>query len=208
MRPRWALALLALMPLPCSAWGGAALADWAARRGATLIDRAARIALPARAAVVPATFVEPEEEPALEAPATAAPALPGRRSTPAPAKGIRVRAETVLRLANAGARPSGIPVPPKGARPAGVALVGVSGLGLGLIDGDVLTQADGRPARSAADVIGVVIGARARHTSEICGRFWRNGEAWNLIVEQPYVARRSTNESAAKEVDDRLARVR
>jgi hypothetical protein len=37
-------------------------------------------------------------------------------------------------------------------------------------------------------VVGVVIGSRAQHVPEICGRFWRHGEAWNLIVEQPYLA--------------------
>jgi hypothetical protein len=207
MRPRWAWLLLASMPLPALAWSGGALADWAAKRGATLVDRAAHVALPARARPVPATFVEPEVEAVLEAPAPGAEdAVLSRRVSRVPSKGIRVRAEAVLRLANAGARPSGIPVPPKGSRPAGVALVGVSGLGVGLIDGDVLTHADGRPARSAADVIGVVIGARAQHAREICGRFWRNGEAWNLIVEQPYVSRPSAAESSGHEPDARLAR--
>ena len=84
--------------------------------------------------------------------------------------------------------PSGAYVPAEGARPAGLQLQGVSALGVGLEDGDVLTHADGRPARSRGDVIGVVIAARGAGAREIGGRFWRNGEVWNLIVEQPYGA--------------------
>jgi hypothetical protein len=63
----------------------------------------------------------------------------------------------------------------------------VSALGIGLIDGDVLTHAGGRPATSASSVIGMILGARAKRIPELSGRFWRKGEVWNLSVEQPYV---------------------
>ena len=108
-------------------------------------------------------------------------------SGPVPKRGVRVSAATVLRLANSGARPSGIPVPAEGPRPAGLMLTGVSALGVGILDGDVLTHAGGRPALSEADVVSLVIAARGRQVSAIGGRFWRNGEPWNLVVEQPYV---------------------
>jgi S1-C subfamily serine protease len=189
---RSVLAVLALLPLPWVAWAGREMADGLATKGARLADRVARVIAPVPAKTVPDTFVE-----ALEGEPEPPPreATPTRPAVPVPTRGVRVRAETVLRLANAGARPSGIAVPAKGARPAGVALIGVSALGVGLVDGDVLTHADGRPARSVSDVVSAVIGARSQHAREICGRFWRNGEVWNLIVEQPY-PKRATQERA------------
>ena len=112
---------------------------------------------------------------------------PTTSAPPVPTRGIRVSAATVLRIANSGARPVGIPVPAEGARPAGLMLSGVSGLGVGMQDGDVLTHAGGRPALSEADVVGLVIAARGKEVPSIGGRFWRDGEPWNLVVEQPYV---------------------
>lgn len=191
MTSRFLIPLLLAAPLPVLAAASVHGADWAARRAAATLDRVVRSA----------TRSEPEQkwvyvEPEVEVTATTSPATSpaspraAPRAKQIPKKGVRVRAETVLRLANAGARPSGIPVPANGDRPAGIALSGVSGLGIGLVDGDILTHADGRPARAASDVIGVVIGARAQKAPEICGRFWRQGEPWNLIVEQPYLRRR------------------
>jgi hypothetical protein len=116
---------------------------------------------------------------------------PDPRSTGVPARGIRVRADTVLRLASAGLRPQGFPVPATAWRPAGIALSGVAALGIGLRDGDVLTRAAGRPALEPGDVIGFVIASRGAGVPEISGRFWRNGEPWNLVVEQPYLHPRS-----------------
>jgi hypothetical protein len=78
-------------------------------------------------------------------------------------------------------------VPAEGRRPAGLLLSGVSGLGVGIEDGDVLTHAGGRPALSESDVVGLVIAARGKEVPAIGGRFWRNGEQWSLVVEQPYV---------------------
>lgn len=104
-----------------------------------------------------------------------------------PPRAIRVSAGAVLRLANSGVRPSGVPVPAVGRRPAGLLLSGVSGLGIGMQDGDVLTMAGGRPALSQSDVVGLVIAARGQETAAIGGQFWRGGERWDLVVEQPYV---------------------
>jgi hypothetical protein len=194
-----------LLPLPFLTLGMNAVSDALARRAAHSLDRVARVIAPAPHATAPEIFIEPEidavSEP-LEVPSRPARSIKAKRVVPA--HGIRVRAETVLRIANAGSRPSGIPVPARGNRPAGLALVGVSGLGVGLVDGDVLVSAGGRPAKSVADVVGAVIGARSAHASEICGRFWRNGEPWNLVVEQPYVSRKPSPEAATGAV--RVAR--
>jgi len=194
MRVRWVVPILALIPIAALAIGSHSLADWAGRRAALALDGALKgVSHPAPQAA-PMVYVMPEgETPVDETSETRSP-LPrrvGKVAAPSasriPKKGVRVRADAVLRLANAGARPAGIPVPAQGQRPAGLALVGVSGLGIGLVDGDILTHAAGRPALAPGDVIGVVIGARAHGASEICGRFWRRGEPYNLIVEQPYV---------------------
>jgi len=196
MVPRWVPWLLAVAPLPALALASHAMADWAARRGASAIDRAAKSITSPRDRGPEWVYLEPlgvDEAPEAQladgVSSGSTKQVIARPSRVVPKKGIRVRAEAVLRLANAGARPSGIPVAAHGRRPAGLALIGVSGLGIGLVDGDVLTHAGGRPALVPGDVIGMVIGARAHHASEICGRFWRNGEPWNLIVEQPYVER-------------------
>lgn len=206
---RWLWLALAIAPLPFAAYASQRAADHAARRIASAIDAVAQ-SLGQRTAEPVAVFVEPLVDADDAAPSTeddvasrrsAGPVARGRAPAVTqravaerlgvPKKGIRVRAARVLALANAGVRPSGTFVPARGRRPAGLALSGVSALGIGLRDGDVLTHAAGRPALSAGDVIGVVIGARAGRASEISGRFWRDGEPWNLIVEQPYVQRRA-----------------
>jgi S1-C subfamily serine protease len=66
--------------------------------------------------------------------------------------------------------------------------MGVSALGIGMRDGDVLIKVMGAPAISVADVVGRVAAARSRRLPQISGQFWRDGEQWNLIVEQPYMA--------------------
>jgi len=113
------------------------------------------------------------------------------RETSPQNRGIRVSAESVLRLANNGARPRGTPVKATKERPAGLELHGVGALGLGLRDGDVLTHAGGRPARSEADVVAMILASRGARAPEISGRFYRDGVAWNLVVEQPYLNRPS-----------------
>jgi hypothetical protein len=187
-----------MLALPLVSAASVHLADVVGRSAAQSLDGATRALLSSPEATPRPVFVEAEVDvpaaPAVEAKPAPRRATVVRRPSPklaaVPKKGIRVRADAVLRLANAGLRPSGIPVPARGDRPAGLALSGVGGLGIGMIDGDVLTSAAGRPALSPGDVIGVVIGSRAKGAPEICGRFWRNGEPWNLIVEQPYVGAR------------------
>ena len=107
-------------------------------------------------------------------------------NTARPKRGIRVPAATVLRLANSGVRPSGVPVPANGDRPAGLALQGVGALGVGLRDGDVLTQVAGAPASSAGAVIGAVLAARQRRAPAMSGLVYRGSEKIALYVEMPY----------------------
>jgi hypothetical protein len=114
----------------------------------------------------------------------------GKKKPPSPVvrpkRGIRVPAATVLRLANRGVRPSGSPVPASGDRPAGLALQGVGALGVGLRDGDVLTQVAGAPASSAGAVIGAVLAARQRRAPAMSGLVYRGSEKIALYVEMPY----------------------
>jgi hypothetical protein len=100
---------------------------------------------------------------------------------------VFVDAKTVLRLAESRARPRGVPVKAEGSRPAGLRLVRVSELGIGVQDGDVLTRAVGQPALSSSAIVQAVLVARARGDKVLEGEFWRGGERWLLRVEQPYL---------------------
>ncbi len=190
--------LYALTLLPLAGALSAYSVEIAAPSIARSLANAAKVLTPATPEPA-AVFVEadvpleapkqPSDEVSSPRPTSVRPRPPVARSA-IPKKGVRIRAARVLQLANAGARPSGIFVPARGNRPPGLALAGVSGLGVGLIDGDVLTHAGGRPATSASAIVGMIIGARAKRVPELSGRFWRQGEAWNLIVEQPYVRKR------------------
>jgi hypothetical protein len=189
VRSLW-VAVALLSPLPLMAPAAVALADHAGRELGVAL-----------AAVSETLRVQEREPPALvlAAPIRAATVdqhveVSKPRARPvspiaaaAPKKGVLVRAETVLRLARVRAIPGGVPVRAEGERPAGIALVGVSGLGVGLVDGDILTHAGGRPARCQADVIGMVIASRGANATQVTGRFWRAGEYYNLVVEQPYL---------------------
>lgn len=191
-----ALGLPLLLTLPLAAALSAALAERMAQQLGRELAKSSAWLVPPPAAP-PDVFVEPSAGPAasamttkdgLSTPPQTALARPRPKGAPsAPTKGIRVRADRVLALANAGVRPAAIPVQARAERPAGLAMTGVSGLGIGLVDGDILTHAGGRPATSAGEVVGLVIGARARGAAEISGRFWRRGEWYSLVVEQPYV---------------------
>jgi hypothetical protein len=108
----------------------------------------------------------------------------GRKS--AALHAIRISSAQVLALASQRAMPDAAPVRASAEHPAGLLLRGVSELGVGLQDGDVLTEAAGQRASSVATVIGVVLAARARHSSEISGRFFRAGVPYVVTVEQPY----------------------
>jgi hypothetical protein len=187
-----AIALLGLLPMAFVPAVLGHVADRAATSTAAALDGVARVLFATPRAEPRWTYVEPLASPPPER-ATAKKTL----HKLVPQKGIRVQEAAVLRLASAGVRPTGIPVPARGARPAGVALVGVSALGIGLRDGDILVSAAGRPTLSSGDVVGVVIGSRAHHATEISGRFYRDGEPWNLVVEQPYLRRRAGDDRVA-----------
>lgn len=189
-----AIALIALLPMAFVPAILGHVADRAARNTAVALDSVAHALFPTPVEEPRWTYVEPLASPPPEPETLPAPMNVKRL---VPQKGIRVREAVVLRLANGGVRPTGIPVPARGTRPAGVALVGVSALGIGLQDGDVLVSAAGRPTLAAGDVVGVVIGSRAHRAAEISGRFYRDGEPWNLVVEQPYVKRRVEHERVA-----------
>lgn len=108
------------------------------------------------------------------------------RARPTAAHGIRITAAQVLALAARRAMPHAVFVKATAERPAGLLLGGVSALGVGLQDGDVLTEAAGQKATSVPVVVGVVLAARSRQATEISGRFYRGSVPFQLTVEQPY----------------------
>ncbi len=124
------------------------------------------------------------------------PAAP--RAQGAKARGLYVRAQTVLEIANSGARPGGIFVAAEGERPAGLMLLGVSGLGIGLREGDILTHAAGQPATSEGQVVSLVLSARGARQARIGGRIWRKGASFPLVVEQPYLSPGAEGSTAAE----------
>jgi hypothetical protein len=190
--------LAPLLPLPflvaLAAWGSARAAD---RSGAAL-----GAALSAVAGVIGTEQRPVEDEGALDEtiPSSAVgPVLAessgsrkggAKRSKPAAsasARSLFVSAETVLRLSESRVTPKGVRVPANGARPAGLRLQGVAGLGIGLRDGDVLTRALGQPAQSSSDVVRAILVARANRVRVLEGEFYRGNERWTLRVEQPYL---------------------
>lgn len=213
--PRLALRLLLLaLPLPVAAWGSVALADHGAHVAAASLSRA--LAPLAAVMPAPAPALVPAPEPVVAAPECALDELDTVSLRAAARRGrarrivhgIRVSAATVLRLANAGARPSGRYVPSNGVRPAGLQLTGVGALGIGMRDGDVLTNAGGRAATSPGAVVGAVIGARSARTPEISGVFWRGSEPWQIVVEQPYIAPERSRAAPARRKGDKSATTR
>jgi hypothetical protein len=199
VRRRFGLIVLALLPAFVAPWVAAKLADrFGQRLGAALAETVAgsRWLAPAAVEAPPAATPVPHEMRAPQPTAAEPPAAARstrsrsrRAAAPAPtfpARGLRVSAETVLRIARSGMRPNGTPVAASQGCAAGLRLSGVGALGVGLRDGDILTHAAGRPAASRADVVGTVIAARGARKLEVSGRFCRDGEAWNLVVEQPY----------------------
>ena len=110
---------------------------------------------------------------------------PSRQRT-APKQGIFITSAQVLALAARRAMPQASFVKANAQHPAGLMLGGVSALGVGLQDGDILTEAAGQKATSVAMVVGVVLAARSRQASVISGRFYRGSVPFLLTVEQPY----------------------
>jgi hypothetical protein len=111
----------------------------------------------------------------------------GGRRAAAPSN-LSVRAATVLRIAESGARPNGFPVAARDGCPAGIALVGVSGLGVGLSDGDILVRAAGMPALDPGAVISAIVASRGARVPVISGEICRDGALFSLVVEQPYLS--------------------
>jgi hypothetical protein len=103
-----------------------------------------------------------------------------------PGHALRVSAGTVLRLARAAAVPVGRSVPARGARPPGIEVSGVTPLGIGVRDGDVLTEVAGVPVTDATEVVAIVLAVRQRHDGAISAVFYRDREPWALTVEMPY----------------------
>jgi hypothetical protein len=113
--------------------------------------------------------------------------LPEETSTAAPPRDVWLSGERLLRLVEAGFRPRARPVGPAGLRPAGLALSALGGARLGLRDGDVLTEVEGVPVRSEAEVAELVVSLRGRGVRVIHGRFWRGDQRFVVAVEQPYL---------------------
>ncbi|HTQ03809.1 MAG TPA: hypothetical protein VMI54_08120 [Polyangiaceae bacterium] len=189
--------LLPLVPLPFvfafGAWASARVAD---RAGADAAVALSAFAVLARAHELPPPDAEPEfiptdfqvlAEPA-EPPAKNHKAAKKARAAAAPV--VFVSQKAVLGLANSGARPHGAFVPANAVRPAGLRLTGVSALGIGLLDGDVLTRAVGQPATATSAVIQAVLAARAHHAAVLEGELWRGAQRFVIRVEQPYVDER------------------
>ncbi len=75
--------------------------------------------------------------------------------------------------------------------PAGIELSQVTGLGIGLLDGDRLVAVAGVPVQSRAQVISQVLAARGRREQSIVAQLVRRTAqgpaAFTVIVEQPYL---------------------
>lgn len=198
MLPRFVLALL---PVPvvfvAGALASARVASQAGARGAQALGLFAELTRVSRA---PASHEEadviPTDLPVVSAPIPApAPhaSHAGKHAKPVPAPVIFVSQKAVLGLAASGARPHGAPAPATAVRPAGLRLMGVAALGIGLLDGDVLTRAVGAPALSTGAVIQAVLAARARHAPVLEGEVWRGDRRYVLRVEQPYLDERRSD---------------
>jgi hypothetical protein len=188
------LAALVLPPLGAVRLGQALADRWGTAIGREAAAAAVRL-VPTRP---PAPLVEESSlaaeldesiarAPAPGKPPTAAERKAGKRRGPPARVGVYVSAATVMRLAQAQVMPRAVAVGPLGARPAGLRLVGVAGLGIGMRDGDVLTRVLGAPVSGTGEVISRVIAARGRRAREISGEFWRNGAPCSIVVEQPYL---------------------
>lgn len=195
--------LAPLLPLPfliaLAAWSSGKLADAAGERLAAVLfglsqslvreeirDTAGdELDFDGVGVVTPPTIPVAWSAPATAAGVKAAKKRGTVKAAPA-TRGVFVSAETVLKLANGGVRPRGVAVKADGKRPAGLKLLNVGGLGIGLRDGDVLTRAVGQPALSSGAVVQAVLIARANRAPFLDGEFWRDGERHTLRVEQPY----------------------
>jgi hypothetical protein len=124
--------------------------------------------------------------------ATRAPAdRAAKPRAPAKPSALFVSEATVIKLAQSAARPRGSFVAQSPDHPAGLRLSGVAALGIGVQDGDILIEALGIPPRSAGEIIGAIIEARAKQARFLSGTLWRSGQTFAITVEQPYLPARS-----------------
>jgi hypothetical protein len=160
----------------------------------TLLELTAPLRVPEAAPPV-AESVEseapvPELEPA-ELSHGAAKGSPRRNAPRSAAKqkptALFVSQTTVLKLAESAARPRGSFVAQTQDHPAGLRLVGVGALGIGVQDGDILVEALGIAPRAPGEIIGAIIEARAKNARFLSGTLWRRGDTFRITVEQPYL---------------------
>ncbi|HEX3776696.1 MAG TPA: hypothetical protein VHV51_19625 [Polyangiaceae bacterium] len=185
-----ALALPVFAAPSFSAWCADALGDRVAFAAARALARFA----PALASSAPELdeTLSDEDSPVPRALATNQATTPNKTphakhgAKPVAVHAIFVSSAQVLALAERRAMPGAVPVRATADHPAGLKLRGVSALGIGMRDGDVLTEAAGERAVSVANVIGAVLAARAEHSAQISGRFYRAGVPYTVTVEQPY----------------------
>ena len=111
----------------------------------------------------------------------------GQRAARATELSIHIDEKRLVELSRQRTVPEGRPVPAKGARPAGIAIYGVGGYGVGLKDGDVLTAVEGRPVQAEGQVVGIVMVMLARHARRIAGEFWRGERRGSIVVDVPIV---------------------
>jgi hypothetical protein len=195
------LPLLSLSVLGARRLGAVAADSWGARIGRALSESASQLPHPAPAASIdPMPELEPElpfEPPTVDS-ELARPSRPGKHRSPTPAGGaVFVPQSAVLRLAEARVMPRAVPVPARGKRPAGLRLIGVGALGIGMRDGDVLTEVLGTPVSSTGQVIQMVIQARGRRERVISGKFYRGEVPLNVVVEQPYIEAPTTQSKSS-----------
>lgn len=110
-----------------------------------------------------------------------------RAGAPAKPQTLLVSAARVLQLSKSAARPQGTFVAQTPQHPAGLLLMGVAGLGIGVQDGDILVDAMGMTPRSSGEIIGAIIQARAQRVRYLSGTLWRRGQTFRITVEQPYL---------------------
>jgi len=147
-----------------------------------------------------------------DAPTDEAPLAVGEAATQSPAHGsaktrpksaaagaVFVSKATVLELAKSPARPRGSFVSQTPEHPAGLRLWGVSALGIGVQDGDVLIEALGATPRSPGQVIAAIIEARAKQPRFLSGTLFRHGQRVPITVEQPYVVATAVADSSGPE---------
>ncbi len=193
---RWRMPLLlAALVLPFAAtalFGRHALTPLARRAATPLSEAASAIA---EALPTPPVVVPLEPTPEAEAIADIDGAADAEGSEPADTRsqpqitqsGIGIGRARVKAAVKAGIRPSGAGVPATSWRPAGLAVYGISAVGVGLRDGDVLTRIGGSPASSTGAVIAAVSAALRRKQPAIVGEVWRGHHRFLVSVELPEV---------------------